>query len=101
MDSRIKQLVYRPVANPFSTEKERDEAIKNLFQNRLGKKVLDCMMIDLGYINTHLADSAENMAFRLGVDSVFKYILAAMAADYVEEDETILDGYLDGGIDHE
>jgi len=92
MDKRIKTVVYEPIKPPFGNgdgRKQREEAkaYQKTFGSGIGAKVLDQLIIDMGYFEFTPPSSPEMMGFELGKKYVVNHILRALNAKYKERDE--------------
>ena len=79
------ELQARPVKPPFKTDQEQSQALKQLFDTELGKRVLQSIKYDMGYYVADLPggkDVPMQMAFNAGKKFVINHIDTAMTVEY-------------------
>jgi len=89
MDKRLKKFVFKPKDLPFPEERSASRAYKKLFEEGLGEKVLEQLILEMEYFRPDLPVSHEQMAFNAGKKYVINHILHAVSAEYetIKEDE--------------
>jgi hypothetical protein len=107
MDAGLKKFTIHVAKSPFSNEKEKQKAYKQVFSSELGGKVLQDILKDAGWFRPFIPngsnpDNASASTFDQGKKFVCYTILNTMTVRVLSVDMTKeVDNYETEGVDYD